>query len=113
MGLSETLIVAVAAGVTVSVAFAVPLRLAVITAVACEATEWLVTVKVAVVAPPATVTGVVTVAAAVLPLDSATAIPPLGAGEFRVTVPVELIEPPVTVVGFTDTDKTTGGLTVS
>lgn len=113
MGFRETPVVAVAAGVTVSVAFAVPLRVAVINAVACEATEWLVTVKVAVVAPPATVTGVVTVAAAVFPLDRPTAIPPLGAGEFRVTVPVELIEPPVTEVGFRDTDKTTGGFTVS
>ena len=70
------------------------------------------TVKVAVVAPPATITGVVTVAAAVLLLDSATSIPPVGAGTFRVTVPVELIEPPVTVVGFSDKDVTVGGLIV-
>ena len=113
-GLREILDPIVPAGVTVSVALAVPLRArGQINALACEATERLVTVKIAVVAPPATDTGVVTVAAAMLPLDRATPIPPEGAGPFRVTVPVELSDPPVTDVGLRDTDDTAGGLTVS
>ena len=84
-----------------------------IEAVVCEATKWLVIIKVALVAPAGTVTGVVTVAATVLLLDNATAIPPVGAGPFRVTVPVELVEPPVTVVGLRETDETAGGAIAS
>jgi hypothetical protein len=112
-GLRDTLATAVAKGVTVRVALWLPLSVVVIKAVACETTESLVTVKVAVVAPAATVTFAATVAAAVLLLDSATAIPPVGAGPFRVTVPVEFLDPPVTDVGFRETDKTAGGLIVS
>ena len=74
----------------------------------------LVTVKVAVVAPDATVTVAGTVAAAVLLLDRVTVLsaplPPAGA--FRVTVAVEFRTPPTTVVGFRVIDATCGGLTV-
>lgn len=112
VGAREILDTAVATGFTVSVALWLPLSVAVIEAVACEVTVWLVTVKVAVVAPPATVTGVVTVAAAVLLLDSATATPPVGAGAFSVNVPVELNNPPATVAGLRTTDATVNGLTV-
>ena len=55
--------------------------------------------KVAVVAPAATVTFAGTVAAA-LSLDNVTRAPPVGAGLLRVTVPVEAL-PPVTLVGVT------------
>ena len=56
------------------------------------------TVKVALVAPAATVTLKGTVAAAVLSLVRETAAPPLGAGPLRVTVPIEG-DPPVTLIG--------------
>ena len=66
------------------------------------ATALLVTVKVIVVAPVATVTVLGTVAAAVLLLDRVTrrcvVVP--AAGALRVTVAVELADPPTTVVGF-------------
>jgi hypothetical protein len=56
------------------------------------------TVKVALVAPEATLTLVATLAA--LPWsDRVTTAPPGGAGAFSVTVPVEEL-PPVSVVGF-------------
>ena len=67
-------------------------------------------VKVAVVAPAATVTEAGTVALAVL-LASATAMPPVGAGLLIVTVPVELA-PPITEVGLRETDDADGGVTV-
>ena len=54
--------------------------------------------KVTLVPPPATVTLSGTVAAATLPLESATTSPPAGAGPVRVTVPV-LVEPSRTSVG--------------
>jgi|SRR5271157_4819555 len=63
-----------------------------------ELTAVVVTVKVAVVAPAATVTLAGTVAEALL-LPSVTAAPPVGAALLKVTVPVEEA-PPVTVVGF-------------
>ena len=56
------------------------------------------TVKVALLAPAATVTLAGTVAAAVLSLIRETAAPPVGAGPLRVTVPVEG-DPPVTLIG--------------
>ena len=75
------------------------------------ATAVVVIVKLAVVAPAATVTLAGTVAAALL-LDMLTASPPVGAALPRVTVPVEEV-PPATAVGFTDTDETAGGFTVN
>ena len=57
-----------------------------------------VTVKVALLAPAATVTLAGTVAAAVLSLIRETAAPPLGAGPLNVTAPVEG-NPPVTLAG--------------
>ena len=61
-------------------------------------TGLVVMVKVAVVAPAATVTLAGTWAAAVLLLDRLTMAPAAGAGPFRVTVPVE-DAPPITEVG--------------
>jgi len=60
-------------------------------------TVTVVTVKVAVVAPAATVTLAGTVAAAVLLLDKPTDRPPVGAALPRVTVPVDEV-PPITEV---------------
>jgi hypothetical protein len=57
-----------------------------------------VTVKVALVAPAATVTLAGTVAAAVLLPESVTTAPPEGAAPVSVTVPCEEL-PPVTLVG--------------
>jgi hypothetical protein len=60
-----------------------------------------VTAKVAVVLPAATVTDAGT-EVAVLLLDRATEMPPVGAALVKVTVPVE-DEPRVTLVGLSDT----------
>ena len=60
-----------------------------------DPTALVVTVKVAVVAPAATVTLAGTCAAAVLPLDSVTTAPLVRAGPLKVTVPVDEL-PPVT-----------------
>src|SRR5690242_21457005 len=62
-------------------------------------TIFVATVKVAVVAPTATVTEAGTVAALVLLLVNATTAPPTGAAALSVTVPV-LFAPPVSVAGF-------------
>ena len=72
----------------------------------------LVTAKVALVAPAATVTDAGTVAAAVLLLVRVTTAPPAGALPFSVTVAV-LFAAPVTVAGFSETEESAGGLTVS
>ena len=65
------------------------------------------TVNVALLAPPATVTLAGTVAAVVLSLDRETAAPPLGAGPLSVTVPVDA-DPPVTLVGFSAIEESVG-----
>lgn len=102
-------------GVTVSVAVCgPPFIVAEMVDVVLAATAWLVTVKVAVVAPEVTVTVAGTVAAAVLLLDSVTCLcanVPV-AGAFSVTVAVEFAMPPRTVVGFNVMEATCGGLSV-
>ena len=65
-------------------------------------TGLVVTVNVAVVVPDGTVTLAGTWATAVLPLDSATTAPPVGAAAANVTVPVDEV-PPATEAGFTVT----------
>jgi hypothetical protein len=74
------------------------LKRAVIVTDAFESTATDVAVKVAVVAPAATVTDAGTWAAAVLLELRETTAPPVGAGPLRVTVPVEGL-PPTTEVG--------------
>jgi len=68
------------------------------------ATALVVTVNVALVAPAAIVTLAGVLATAVLPLESVTVAPPVGAAPFNVTVPVEEF-PPVTLVGFSVSDE--------
>jgi hypothetical protein len=67
-------------------------------------TALVLTTKVALVAPAATVTPDGTLAAVVLPLESVTCAPPAGAGPLSVTVPVEEL-PPVTLVGFSEREE--------
>lgn len=76
-----------------------------------DVTVFVVTVKVAVVAPAATVTFAGTVATEVLLLERVTAMPPAGAGPLRVTVPVDGL-PPCTLVGLRARDDIVGALTV-
>jgi hypothetical protein len=75
---------------------------------------FVVTVKVAVVAPAGTVTLPLggTAATLGLLLESVTCEPPLGARPFRVTVPVEEL-PAVTLVGLRLIEERIGGITVS
>jgi hypothetical protein len=81
-------------------------------------TALVLTVKLALLAPAATVTLDGTMAAAVSLLDSATTAPPAGAGPLSVTVPVEFCVPPTTLVGFNVNEVSVGagggaGVTVS
>jgi hypothetical protein len=78
-----------------------------VTAVEAE-TALVLTVKVALVAPAATVTLEGTLAAVVLLLESATVAPPAGAAPLNATVPVEEF-PPVTLVGFIESEEREGG----
>jgi hypothetical protein len=71
-----------------------------------------VTTKVAVWAPPGTVTDGATDATAGLALESVTPMPPTGAGPVRVTVPTGA-PPPATVAGLRVTDEGMGRVTVS
>jgi hypothetical protein len=92
-------------GVTVKVAdFVAPPNAAEIVAVDTAPTAVVVTEKVAVVAPAATVTLAGTVATEVLSLDNVTAAPPAGAGVANVMLPVEGV-PPATLVGFKVIDE--------
>jgi len=75
-------------------------------------TGTVVTEKLADDAPERTVTLEGGLATPGLLLESATEIPPAGAGPFSVTVPVELW-PPVTVGGDKERDWSAGGVTVS
>src|SRR5436189_6332328 len=75
-------------------------------------TGLVLTVKVALVALPGTVTLAGTVATLVLLLERATTAPPLGAGALSVTVPVEEL-PPVTLVGLRLSDESVGGAGVT
>jgi len=73
-------------------------------------TALVLTVKLAVVAPAATVTLAGPRAAPVLLLESDTTAPPDGAAPLNVTVPVDDCVPPVTLVGFSvNEDSVTGG----
>jgi hypothetical protein len=78
----------------------------IVTAVDAE-TDAVVTVKVALVWPPGTLTKEGTVATAVLLLFSSTARPPAGAAAVRVTFPVEE-PPPVTLAGVSVSDESVG-----
>lgn len=92
---------------TVSVAVRVVPSVAVMVDDVDDVTVCVVTVKVRLVVPAATVTLAGTVAAAVLLLESATTRPPDGAADDSVTVPVDDV-PPVTLVGLSDNDDSVG-----
>jgi len=99
--------------VTVSVVvFVAPLEAAEMVTDVLLATGLVLTVKVAVVAPGATVTLAGSVAAAVLLLVNVTAIPPVGAAAFSVSVPADDV-PPVTDAGLRLTELGAGAFTVS
>ncbi|MFN7987706.1 MAG: hypothetical protein U0529_09555 [Thermoanaerobaculia bacterium] len=100
----ETLAAFIAGAVTARVAvFVTPLRTALITALALVGWGTVVTVKVFVFAPEATVTDDGTVAAALFPLLRVTTFPPVGAFALSVTVPVDTT-PPMTLVGVSATE---------
>jgi hypothetical protein len=94
-------------GVTVRVARSVAVLIAEIVTLVEVVTDFVVTVKVAVVFPEVTVTLAGTVAAAVLLLERVTIVPVDGAGPEIVTVPVEG-DNPLTVVGFKVRELATG-----
>jgi hypothetical protein len=101
-----------AAGVTVNVVVLGTVRYVAVSVTGVEeATPSVEAVNVAVEAPAATVTFAGTVAATVLPLESVTTAPPVGALPVRVTVPVEDV-PETTLVGLTETAEIAEGLTV-
>jgi hypothetical protein len=73
--------------------------------VVTAATALVLIVKVALVAPAATVTLEGVPAAVVLLLESVTTAPPDGAAPVSVTVPVEDCVPPTTLVGFSVSEE--------
>ena len=87
-------------------------RVAEILTVFVEVTVLVVTEKVALVAPAATVTLAGTVATEVRLLASVTTAPPAGAGPLMVTVPVDGL-PPLTLVGLSVRVEMSGVLTVN
>jgi hypothetical protein len=89
----------------------IPSRTAERVRVAVLATAVVLILKLAVVAPAATLTFAGTVAAA-LSLERAAIRPPAGAAPVRVTVPVEEL-PPITEAGLTLMEERAGGFTVS
>jgi hypothetical protein len=100
-----------AAAVSVKVAVFVTPWVPEIVTEALDATADVVIVKVAVVAPVATVTLAGKCAAEVLLLVRVTTAPPDGAGPVKLTVPVEDV-PPTTETGFKPTELRTGVVTV-
>jgi len=88
--------------------FDVPLAVAVIVGLLAAVTAIVVMLKVALDVPDATVIEPGTVALELLD-ESATVIPPDGAGPFNVIVPTELL-PPTTEAGFNPSDAIAGGL---
>jgi hypothetical protein len=99
-------------GVTVRGAVTVAPLVAEMVTLLDETTVRVVTVKVALVFPAATVTFAGTVATVVALLERVTTVPAAGAGPLRVTVPVDGV-PPFTVVGFNVKELTVGAVTVS
>jgi hypothetical protein len=77
-----------------------------------DVTTLVAVANVALVAPPATVTLVGTVAVEVLLVDSVTCAPPVGAAADNMTVPVELFPPP-TLDGLMAIDDSVGGPAVA
>ena len=96
---------------TVRTAVCVPPLVAEIVTLVELVTDFVVTVKVALVFPEDTVTLAGTVATAVELLVRVTTIPAVGAGPESVTVPVEG-EDPMTIVGLKVRELTTGAVTV-
>ena len=97
-----------APAVTVRLAEVVVSRNAVIVTDVLFPTANVVTVKLADVCPPGTLTMPGTVATDKLLVARVTEIPPAGAGELRNTVPVALV-PPRTLVGLIVIDRSSGG----
>jgi hypothetical protein len=85
-----------------------PLSVAVMVTLALAATPSVVTVKVPVVAPAATVIVVGTVAALMLLLARETTVPPVPAGALSVTVPVTGLPPTMLVAPKVMFERTAG-----